>query len=75
MTDPRIEAAEPISRPCGHCAGEGRADNNSDRHEQAPWSFWASLPPGSDLAVQLGLVRPQDCVDCGGTGALPGGAP
>lgn len=39
--------------------------NTEDRE---PWSAWANLPEGSDLAVQLGLVRPVPCEPCRGTG-------
>ncbi len=53
---------------CRHCDGRGKVDNNPDYSEQAPWSAWENLPPGSDIAVKLGIVKPQDCPDCGGTG-------
>lgn len=53
-TDPR----------CTLCGGEGFTDNNADENERAPWSFWASLTPPSDLAVRLGLVQRTACVRC-----------
>lgn len=46
---------------CWKCDGEGRVANSDD---QEPWSAWESLPPGSDLAVQMGLVRPIPCPEC-----------
>lgn len=57
---------------CAKCWGEGRIGND---HEGTPWSFWESLPPGSDLAVRLGFVRPIDCPECSGTGKRPAGEP
>ncbi len=53
---------------CWTCEGEGRTDGNDDISERAPWSFWENLPPGSDLFVRLGLVKPVDCTECNGTG-------
>ncbi len=50
---------------CMRCAGCGRVGSDD---EHAPWTFWESLPPGSDLAVRMGLVVPLPCLDCGGTG-------
>jgi len=50
---------------CGRCDGCGRVGSDD---EHAPWTFWESLPPGSDLAVRMGLVVPLPCLDCGGTG-------
>jgi hypothetical protein len=55
---------------CYTCDGEGRTDSNQDIAERAPWSFWENLPPGSDLAVRLGLVKPMDCAKCNGTGQV-----
>ena len=55
--------------PCTSCAGEGITDNNADVTERAPWSFWASLTPPSDLAVRLGMVRRIPCETCNGSGA------
>lgn len=46
---------------CWKCLGEGQVANSDD---QEPWSAWASLPPGSDLAVRLGLVAPMPCPEC-----------
>jgi hypothetical protein len=66
VTEPQVQ-----ERACGLCGGEGRTDSNADRSERAPWSFWETLPPGSDIAVRLGLVKPMDCSDCGGTGKVP----
>ncbi|WP_201790366.1 hypothetical protein [Prescottella equi] len=51
--------------PCAKCEGCGQVANDDD---ESPWTAWASLPPGSDLAVRTGLVRPVTCPDCLGTG-------
>lgn len=50
---------------CEACDGCGKVANDEDR---SPWTQWANLPPGSDIAVRMGLVRPETCVECGGTG-------
>ncbi len=49
---------------CTKCNGEGRV---ADSDDQEPWSDWENLPPGSDLAVQMGLVKPIPCPECGGS--------
>lgn len=54
--------------PCGKCAGCGQIANDDDG---TPWKYWAELPPPSNLAVTLGLVRPQTCPACNGTGTTP----
>jgi hypothetical protein len=54
-------------RECDRCEGCGQIANDDDR---SPWKYWAELPPGSDLAVRMGLVRPEPCPECGGTGEL-----
>lgn len=59
-------------QPCTRCNGEGKLANSDDRE---PWSYWESLPPGSDLAVQLGLVRPEPCDACEGKGTVPAAEP
>jgi len=46
---------------CHQCDGEGFTGSDD---EHAPWSFWASLPPGSDFAVRLGLVTKVPCSAC-----------
>lgn len=53
---------------CYHCLGGGQVANTEDRE---PWSAWEDLPPGSDLAVTMGLVRPEPCGECGGSGKTP----
>lgn len=50
---------------CLRCDGCGRLADDDD---ESPWTAWENLPPGSDLAVRLGLVEPHSCPDCGGTG-------
>lgn len=47
---------------CRRCLGCGQVANSEDAE---PWSYWADLPPGSDLAVTMGVVRPVPCPDCG----------
>lgn len=49
---------------CLKCDGCGRVGDTDD---QEPWSMWESLPPGSDVAVKMGLVRPMPCPECAGT--------
>lgn len=49
---------------CTLCDGEGYTDDNEDETERAPWSFWLALPPGSNVAVTLGLVHKVPCVRC-----------
>lgn len=49
--------------PCGTCEGCGQV---ADTLEQEPWTAWESLPPGSDMAVRMGLVLPVPCPSCGG---------
>lgn len=56
------------TRPCTRCDGGGLVANTDTRE---PWSAWTSLPPGSDIAVKLGLVRPIKCDVCHGDGDLP----
>lgn len=51
---------------CDRCMGCGKIADSDDGE---PWSDWEALPPGSDAAVKLGLVKPIPCPDCGGTGA------
>lgn len=62
--EPVTAPADPPA-PCQRCSGEGQIANTEDGEA---WSSWASLPPGSDLAVQLGLVQPIPCPACTGTG-------
>ncbi len=50
---------------CWKCEGDGKVADSTD---QEPWSAWSSLPPGSDIAVRLGIVKPIDCPVCGGSG-------
>lgn len=52
--------SEPTTK-CSTCDGCGQVANTDDRE---PWTAWEDLPPGSDLAVRLGLVRPVPCPDC-----------
>ena len=44
------------------CNGEGRVTNTE---AQEPRSVWVDLPPGSDLSVKMGLVKPITCPECG----------
>lgn len=46
---------------CSRCDGCGQID---DGDEGAPWTAWTSLPPGSDIAVRLGIVKPIPCPSC-----------
>jgi hypothetical protein len=46
---------------CNRCGGCGQIAN-SDAGE--PWTAWAELPPGSDLMVRMGFIRPLPCPAC-----------
>lgn len=52
---------------CHRCEGCGQVANSDD---EEPWTRWASLPPGSDLAVKMGIVKPKPCPRCFGAGRL-----
>ena len=56
-----------MTNKCNICDGCGRV---ADDEEQLPWSIWESLPPGSSLAVKMGLVRPLPCPECKGCGTI-----
>lgn len=60
------EAFEEGKGRCPDCLGDGRVAGGTD--DRDPWPVWASLPPGSDLAVRMGLVYPVTCSTCDGTG-------
>lgn len=53
---------------CRRCAGCGQIATDDDG---TPWCYWAEIPPPSNLAVTLGLVRPVPCPACDGLGAKP----
>ncbi len=55
---------------CQRCLGYKRVDDGS---EGVSWKFWATLPPGSDIAVKMGLVKSIECPRCHGTGIEPHG--
>jgi len=46
---------------CATCAGYGQVANTE---HQEPWTAWANLPPGSDAAVRMRLVKPIPCPTC-----------
>ena len=46
---------------CSRCHGSGLVANDE---EGTAWCHWAELPPGADLAVRVGIVRPVPCPDC-----------
>lgn len=50
-------------RDCPRCEGCGFI---ADTEKGEPWKHWMNLPPGSDLSVRLGLVKPILCPECGG---------
>jgi len=50
---------------CGRCDGCGRIASGE---EGAPWTMWEALPPGVDIAVRMGIVKPIACPDCDGSG-------
>lgn len=59
-----------MSKPddkCRRCDGCGQIANSE---EGEPWTAWSHLPPGSDIAVRMGFVKPIPCPACGGTGKV-----
>lgn len=50
---------------CTRCQGCGQIANDDDK---TPWWNWEALPSPSSMAVVLGLVRPEPCPECDGTG-------
>lgn len=54
--------------PCPNCLGDKQIADSEDGER---WSAWANLPPGSDLAVRTGMVKPITCPECNGTGTKP----
>ena len=59
------EVAEKVAANCMKCDGCGRIANSEDGE---PWTTWEALPPGSDLAVKFGIVKPIECPECRGVG-------
>ncbi len=53
----------PPQKTCDKCNGCGKIANSKDGE---PWTEWANLPPGSDVAVKMGLVKPIECPQCYG---------
>lgn len=58
--------AEAERPPCPTCLGCGQI---ADDEIGEPWLMWSTLPPGSDLAVRMGVVKPIPCPACGGKGS------
>lgn len=52
---------------CPRCDGCGQI---ADSESGEPWKHWADLPPGSDAAVRLGIVKPIVCPTCRGKKVL-----
>lgn len=50
---------------CQICYGCGSMATDDDN---TPWFVWATMSSPSNLAVQIGMVRPIDCPICNGTG-------
>lgn len=50
---------------CPRCEG---CKQIASGDEGEPWYVWAELPPPSNLAVVMGVVKPLPCPECGGTG-------
>jgi len=46
---------------CDKCMDSGKIADDDDG---SPWPAWSELPPGSDLAVRMGLVKPIPCPKC-----------
>jgi hypothetical protein len=45
-----------MDKECARCAGCGQIATDDDG---TPWKYWAEIPPPSNLAVTLGMVRNQ----------------
>jgi len=58
-----------VAIPCLKCRGCGQVANSE---AQEAWMYWEELPPGSDAAVRMGLVKPIPCPRCGGSGKEKG---
>lgn len=56
-----------MQKMCERCDGCGKIANSKDGEA---WTHWENLPPGSDLAVKVGLVKPIPCPRCGGVGLV-----
>ncbi|MCI0489363.1 MAG: hypothetical protein L0229_22450 [Blastocatellia bacterium] len=67
--DGRICNQEVTGVPCGNCDGCGLVANDDER---TPWTHWAALEPPANLAVQMGMIRPEECEVCGGEGRVNG---
>ena len=52
---------------CSKCEGWKRVDSVSGD----TWKHWAELPVTSQIAVQVGLIKPVECPRCHGTGVEP----
>ncbi len=63
-----MSAPKKPDEKCLRCNGCGKIANSDDGE---PWTVWEELPPGADLAVKLGVVRPLPCPKCGGSGKVP----
>ncbi len=46
---------------CRRCDGCGLIDDGDDG---VAWTEWTSLPPGADIAVKMGIVKPIPCPKC-----------
>ncbi len=51
MTDPN----------CDTCQGCGFIGDDDDH---TPWKYLEELPPGSDIAVKMGLIKKLPCPEC-----------
>lgn len=60
-----LEDKHLISVKCLRCDGCGKI---ADSEDGEPWTVWTDLPLHSSVAVLMGLVKPIDCPECGGTG-------
>jgi len=52
---------------CPRCRGCGKLANTE---QQEPWIYWLELPIESQLAIALGVVKPEPCEECKGTGTI-----
>ena len=50
---------------CERCDGCDKIANDEDG---TPWTTWENIPENSRAAVIIGIIGPEPCPDCGGTG-------
>lgn len=60
-----LENRKEVLAKCPKCDGCGKI---ADSEDGEPWTIWTDLPLKSSAAVLMGLVKPINCPECGGSG-------